>query len=102
MLAAEAGCDGILLSNHGGKFVFYLACHLHNDHLTITPPIGRQLELFVVFSHLVRISGESLICASSSLPPIELLHRIRKQRPKVFAKLEGEFNLNSHLPTRNF
>ncbi|KAF8922417.1 FMN-dependent dehydrogenase-domain-containing protein [Mucidula mucida] len=43
---AEAGCDGILLSNHG----------------------GRQLEY--------------------SMPPLEVLYRIRQQRPDVFDKLE--------------
>ncbi|KIL70694.1 hypothetical protein M378DRAFT_95200 [Amanita muscaria Koide BX008] len=46
VLAAEAGVDAILLSNHG----------------------GRQLEY--------------------SLPPIEVLYRLRKQRPDVFSKLE--------------
>ncbi|KAJ3915705.1 FMN-dependent dehydrogenase-domain-containing protein [Lentinula edodes] len=46
VLAAEAGVEGILLSNHG----------------------GRQLE--------------------SSLPPLEVLYRIRQQRPDVFDKLE--------------
>ncbi|CCL99735.1 uncharacterized protein FIBRA_01757 [Fibroporia radiculosa] len=46
VLAAEAGVDGILLSNHG----------------------GRQLEY--------------------SLPPIEVLYKIRQQRPDVFDKLE--------------
>ncbi|KAF9044844.1 hypothetical protein BDZ89DRAFT_1008363 [Hymenopellis radicata] len=46
VLAAEAGCDGILLSNHG----------------------GRQLEY--------------------SMPPMEVLYRIRQQRPDVFDKLE--------------
>ncbi|KAH9944503.1 uncharacterized protein BXZ73DRAFT_87388 [Epithele typhae] len=44
--AAEAGCDGVLISNHG----------------------GRQLEY--------------------SLPGIEVLYRLRKQRPDVFDKLE--------------
>ncbi|RPD81856.1 hypothetical protein L226DRAFT_528087 [Lentinus tigrinus ALCF2SS1-7] len=46
VLAAEAGVDGILISNHG----------------------GRQLEY--------------------ALPSIEVLYRIRKQRPDVFDKLE--------------
>ncbi|KAJ6501902.1 FMN-dependent dehydrogenase-domain-containing protein [Mycena sanguinolenta] len=46
VLAANAGVDGILLSNHG----------------------GRQLEY--------------------SLPPIEVLYRLRKQRPDIFDKLE--------------
>ncbi|KAJ3530189.1 hypothetical protein NM688_g7746 [Phlebia brevispora] len=46
VLAAEAGVDGILLSNHG----------------------GRQLEY--------------------ALPPVEVLYRLRKQRPDVFDKLE--------------
>jgi len=46
VLAAEAGVDGILLSNHG----------------------GRQLEY--------------------SLPPIEVLYRLRRQRPDIFGKLE--------------
>ncbi|KAJ7070901.1 FMN-dependent dehydrogenase-domain-containing protein [Mycena amicta] len=46
VLAAEAGVDGILLSNHG----------------------GRQLEY--------------------SLPPIEVLYRLRRQRPDVFKKIE--------------
>ncbi|KAJ7727840.1 FMN-dependent dehydrogenase-domain-containing protein [Mycena maculata] len=46
VLAAEAGVDGILLSNHG----------------------GRQLEY--------------------SLPPLEVLYKLRKQRPDVFDKLE--------------
>lgn len=46
VLAAEAGVDGILLSNHG----------------------GRQLEY--------------------SLPPLEVLDRLRQQRPDVFDKLE--------------
>ncbi|KAK7058845.1 hypothetical protein VNI00_001469 [Paramarasmius palmivorus] len=46
VLAAEAGVDGILLSNHG----------------------GRQLEY--------------------SLPSLEVLHKIRKQRPDVFDKVE--------------
>ncbi|KAK7036529.1 hypothetical protein VNI00_011726 [Paramarasmius palmivorus] len=46
VLATEAGVDGILLSNHG----------------------GRQLEY--------------------SLPPLEVLYKIRKQRPDVFDKAE--------------
>jgi len=46
VLAAEAGVDGILLSNHG----------------------GRQLEY--------------------SLPPIEVLYRLRQQRADIFDKLE--------------
>ncbi|THH26596.1 hypothetical protein EUX98_g7598 [Antrodiella citrinella] len=46
LLAAEAGCDGILLSNHG----------------------GRQLEY--------------------SMPPIEVLYKLRKHHPEVFTKLE--------------
>ncbi|KAH7883714.1 FMN-dependent dehydrogenase-domain-containing protein [Phlebopus sp. FC_14] len=46
VLAVEASCDGIVLSNHG----------------------GRQLEY--------------------SLPPIELLYKIRQQRPDVFEKTE--------------
>ncbi|KAJ7040470.1 FMN-dependent dehydrogenase [Mycena alexandri] len=46
VLATEAGVDGIMLSNHG----------------------GRQLEY--------------------SLPPIEVLYRLRKQRPDVFDKTE--------------
>ncbi|KIJ68308.1 hypothetical protein HYDPIDRAFT_106483 [Hydnomerulius pinastri MD-312] len=44
VLAAEAGCEGIVLSNHG----------------------GRQLEY--------------------SLPPMEVLYKLRKERPDVFAK----------------
>ncbi|KAJ7631075.1 FMN-dependent dehydrogenase-domain-containing protein [Roridomyces roridus] len=47
VLAAEAGVEGILLSNHG----------------------GRQQEY--------------------ALPPLEVLYRLRKQRPDVFGKLEG-------------
>lgn len=46
VLAAEAGVDGILISNHG----------------------GRQLEY--------------------SMPSIEVLYRLRKERPDVFSKLE--------------
>ncbi|KAJ7706039.1 FMN-dependent dehydrogenase-domain-containing protein [Mycena rosella] len=46
VLAAEAGVDGVLLSNHG----------------------GRQLEY--------------------SLPPLEVLYKLRKQRPDVFDKVE--------------
>ncbi|KAJ4473042.1 FMN-dependent dehydrogenase-domain-containing protein, partial [Lentinula aciculospora] len=46
VLAAEAGVEGILLSNHG----------------------GRQLE--------------------SSLPPLEVLYKIRHERPDIFDKLE--------------
>ncbi|KAI0082168.1 hypothetical protein K474DRAFT_1694475 [Panus rudis PR-1116 ss-1] len=46
VLAAEAGCDGIMISNHG----------------------GRQLEY--------------------ALPSIEVLYRLRRQRPDVFTKLE--------------
>ncbi|KAJ7619164.1 FMN-dependent dehydrogenase-domain-containing protein [Mycena polygramma] len=46
VLAAEAGVDGILLSNHG----------------------GRQLDY--------------------ALPPIEVLYRLRQQRPDVFDKVE--------------
>ncbi|KAJ7103392.1 FMN-dependent dehydrogenase-domain-containing protein [Mycena belliarum] len=46
VLAAQAGVDGILLSNHG----------------------GRQLDY--------------------SLPPMEVLYQLRKQRPDVFDKLE--------------
>ncbi|KAH0590571.1 hypothetical protein H2248_000711 [Termitomyces sp. 'cryptogamus'] len=46
VLAAEAGVEGILISNHG----------------------GRQLEY--------------------SFPPLEILYRLRKQRPDVFDKLE--------------
>ncbi|KAF8622249.1 hypothetical protein AX15_007188 [Amanita polypyramis BW_CC] len=47
VLAVQAGVDGILLSNHG----------------------GRQLEY--------------------SMPPIEVLYKLRKQRPDIFDKLEG-------------
>lgn len=46
MLAAEAGLDGIMISNHG----------------------GRQLDY--------------------SMPSIEVLYRLRKERPDVFDKLE--------------
>ncbi|KAI0932367.1 hypothetical protein AcW1_000485 [Taiwanofungus camphoratus] len=46
VLAAEAGVDGILLSNHG----------------------GRQMEY--------------------SLPPMEVLYKLRQQRPDIFDKLE--------------
>ncbi|KAI5897639.1 uncharacterized protein SCHCODRAFT_02609854 [Schizophyllum commune H4-8] len=46
LLAAEAGVDGILISNHG----------------------GRQLDY--------------------SLPPIEVLYRLRKHHPEVFGKME--------------
>ncbi|KAF9452641.1 cytochrome b2 [Macrolepiota fuliginosa MF-IS2] len=46
VLAAEAGVDGILLSNHG----------------------GRQLEY--------------------SMPPLEVLYKLRQQHPEVFHKLE--------------
>ncbi|KAH8100612.1 FMN-dependent dehydrogenase-domain-containing protein [Cristinia sonorae] len=46
VLAAEAGCDGILISNHG----------------------GRQLEY--------------------SMPSMEVLYRLRRQHPEVFAKME--------------
>lgn len=46
VLAAEAGLDGIMISNHG----------------------GRQLEY--------------------SMPSIEVLYRLRKERPDVFDKLE--------------
>ncbi|KIK95385.1 hypothetical protein PAXRUDRAFT_827077 [Paxillus rubicundulus Ve08.2h10] len=46
VLAAEAGCEGIVLSNHG----------------------GRQLDY--------------------SLPPVELLYKVRKERPDVFSKTE--------------
>ncbi|KZT06829.1 uncharacterized protein LAESUDRAFT_138709 [Laetiporus sulphureus 93-53] len=57
VLAAEAGVDGILLSNHG----------------------GRQLEY--------------------SLPPLEVLYRIRKQRPDVFDKLEVYIDGGVHRGT---
>ncbi|KAF9015295.1 FMN-dependent dehydrogenase-domain-containing protein [Cyathus striatus] len=46
VLAAEAGVDGILISNHGGMLLY------------------------------------------SSMPPLEVLHRLRMQRPDVFDKLE--------------
>ncbi|KAI9566623.1 hypothetical protein HD554DRAFT_2220985 [Boletus coccyginus] len=46
VLAAEAGCEGIVLSNHG----------------------GRQLEY--------------------SLPPLEVLYKLRKEHPEVFEKTE--------------
>ncbi|KAF8844046.1 hypothetical protein BDN67DRAFT_963536 [Paxillus ammoniavirescens] len=46
VLAAEAGCEGIVLSNHG----------------------GRQLDY--------------------SLPPVEVLYKLRKERPDVFSKTE--------------
>ncbi|KAL1749052.1 FMN-dependent dehydrogenase-domain-containing protein [Schizophyllum fasciatum] len=46
LLAAEAGVDGILISNHG----------------------GRQLDY--------------------SLPPIEILYRLRKRHPSIFEKME--------------
>ncbi|KAI0936188.1 hypothetical protein AcV5_004386 [Taiwanofungus camphoratus] len=57
VLAAEAGVDGILLSNHG----------------------GRQLEY--------------------ALPPIEVLYRIRQQRPDVFNKLEVYIDGGVHRGT---
>ncbi|KAK7465686.1 hypothetical protein VKT23_005658 [Stygiomarasmius scandens] len=47
VLAAQAGVNGILISNHG----------------------GRQLEY--------------------SMPPLEILYRLRRQHPEVFEKMEG-------------
>ncbi|KAF5383433.1 hypothetical protein D9757_006149 [Collybiopsis confluens] len=55
VLAAEAGVEGIILSNHG----------------------GRQLEY--------------------SLPPLEVLYKLRSQRPDVFDKLEVYIDGNNAL-----
>jgi hypothetical protein len=35
--------------------------------------------------------------SASSLPPIEVLYRLRKQRPDVFNKLEGKYPTNPGL-----
>ncbi|EMD41756.1 hypothetical protein CERSUDRAFT_41345 [Gelatoporia subvermispora B] len=52
VLAAEAGCDGIMISNHGGEY-------LH-----------------------------PLLVVEAALPSIEVLWRLRQQRPDVFSKME--------------
>ncbi|KAJ3558673.1 hypothetical protein NM688_g781 [Phlebia brevispora] len=64
VLAAEAGVDAILLSNHGGEFFSIILLSLLADQSTS----GRQLEY--------------------ALPPIDVLYKLRRQRPEVFDKLE--------------
>ncbi|KZT74753.1 hypothetical protein DAEQUDRAFT_659124 [Daedalea quercina L-15889] len=63
VLAAEAGVDAILLSNHGGK------CSAR----------GEFTNHFMTSISTVR---------DSALPPLEVLYKIRKQRPDLFDKLE--------------
>ncbi|KIJ21373.1 hypothetical protein PAXINDRAFT_164891, partial [Paxillus involutus ATCC 200175] len=64
VLAAEAGCEGIVLSNHGGK----LLVQEHGVTHVKTRYTGRQLDY--------------------SLPPVEVLYKLRKERPDVFVKTE--------------
>ncbi|KAI5121350.1 hypothetical protein M0805_000658 [Coniferiporia weirii] len=66
VLAAEAGVDGILISNHGGASSGMSDFH---DPVNLLMQIqGRQLDY--------------------SMPSIEVLYRLRKQRPDVFSKME--------------
>jgi L-lactate dehydrogenase (cytochrome) len=79
VLAAEAGVDGILLSNHGGNCLAYYVVQML---ITLS---GRQLDWYVSSDHLV--AGANALY--SSLPPVEVLHRLRQQRSDVFDKMEG-------------
>jgi hypothetical protein len=83
VLAAEAGVDGILLSNHGGNYnqSFYTSRVL-NCHFQVVSLTGMSQIYFFRF----RIPK---YC--SALPPMEVLYKLRQQRPDVFHKVEGKF-----------
>ncbi|KAL0566219.1 hypothetical protein V5O48_015793 [Marasmius crinis-equi] len=81
VLAAEAGVDGILISNHGGK---------KRDL-----DVGKRLTEVQVGNWnskgVVRADSSPGLdwCHRSSMPSFEVLYRLRKQRPDVFDKVEG-------------
>ena len=90
MLAAEAGVDGILISNHGG----------------MSFPERFSLSLLILVLQAVSLTSSFIISLDSfriterrpgifsSLPSIDVLYRLRKERPDVFDKLEGITSVN--------
>ena len=86
MLAAEAGVDGILISNHGGMS---LPESLVGSSLLILVLQAASLTSSFIISLDSFRTTERRPGISSSLPSIDVLYRLRKERPDVFDKLEG-------------
>lgn len=81
LVAAEAGVDGILLSNHGG------ALGLATRHLFDTQfPSSRSTIGLVSVKDFVGGSHSSF---DSTLPPMEVLYKLRQHHPEIFDKMEG-------------
>lgn len=78
VVAAEAGVDGILLSNHGGE----LASSIQNFCLERFRSSARLVNVIIS----TRGFGTDRY---STLPPLEVLYKLRIHRPDVFDKLEG-------------
>jgi hypothetical protein len=74
--------DGILLSNHGGKVKISSVLHVHNFGNRATIRIVNNCGFSFPF-HVLKVYS------CSSLPPIEVLYRLRQSRPDVFDKTEG-------------
>ena len=84
VLAAEAGVDGILISNHGGKLVCQPSLLLFDGQYS--RPSARIVS---GDSHRLATLQRADI-RTSSLPSIEVLYRLRMERPDVFRRTEGE------------
>lgn len=84
VLAAQAGVDGILLSNHGG--VCTISKGIQVCDIVFRRPAIRLVRILIP---ILRSQSCLEQAFHSSLPPIEVLHSIRLQRPDVFTKLEG-------------
>jgi hypothetical protein len=82
VLAAEARVDGILLSNHGG--------------MVSQPPLSNDfIKLFfrsaigIVSCRPVRLDEPYQLVLFSSMPPLEVLYKLRQKRPDIFDRVEG-------------
>lgn len=110
VLAAEAGVDGILVSNHGGESVawnflppkFDFADFAAWRHLM---QVVKWNSTFFSDSRQQHFSGRfytphfvCLILSASALPSIEVLYKIRKERPDLFDKMESTYLTIHHMP----
>jgi hypothetical protein len=94
-LAAEAGVDGIIISNHGG------------EHSTLSFCVDIVFDIVILLRPSIRIVSRRddhchLKTANercSSLPSIDVLYRLRKERPDVFDKVEGQSYVNGDPPS---
>ena len=90
VLAAEAGVDGILISNHGGMS---LPESLGSSLLILVLQAASLTSSFIISLDSFHIT-ERRPGIFSSLPSIDVLYRLRKERPDVFDKLEGITGVN--------